>query len=93
MRAILRAFSPDDWKRGIAMVILWAYAYQLVIWPLWFSASTYISWWLHLAQPLPAPVIVPWEQLIAGTTTLAMVGGIQAWRERGDAASPPEGSQ
>jgi hypothetical protein len=30
---------------------------------------------------MPAPPIVPWEQLIAGTTTLATIGGIQAWRE------------
>ena len=71
---------PDDWKRSIAMVILWAYAYQLVVWPLWFNLVVYMN--AVLGTALPAPVIVPWEQLIAGTTTLGTVGGIQAWREK-----------
>jgi hypothetical protein len=71
-------FTPDDWKRSIALVILWAYAYQLVVWPILFYASV-----IATAHGLtwPAPVIVPWEQLLAGTTTLATVGGIQAWKE------------
>ena len=71
---------PEDWKRSIALVILWAYGYQLVVWPLWFNLSVYLNSVLGLS--LPAPVIVPWEQLLAGTTTLATVGGIQAWREK-----------
>lgn len=77
----VHVLTPADWKRGVALVILWAYAYQLVVWPLWTAAAAYLSWWLGLAVPLPAPVIVPWEQLIAGTTTLATVGGIETWRE------------
>lgn len=79
-QVIARWFTPDDWKRSIALVILWAYAYQLVVWPVLFYASV-----IATAHGLtwPAPVIVPWEQLLAGTTTLATVGGIQAWRERG----------
>lgn len=70
----------DDWKRSIALVILWAYAYQLVAWPL-------LSWAMLIAAAVlggvwPAPPIVPWEQLVAGTTTLATVGGIQTWRDK-----------
>lgn len=81
-RLVSMAFTPEDWKRGIALVILWAYGYQLVVWPLWFSVSTYLSWAFFSGNPLPAPVIVPWEQLMAGTGTLAAVGGIQAWRDK-----------
>lgn len=78
-RRVLEAVTPDDWKRGIAMVILWAYAYQLIVWPIWFNITTLLNQLFSLS--LPAPVIVPWEQLIAGTTTLGTVGGIQAWKE------------
>ena len=80
MSALLNWLKPDDWKRSIAMVILWAYAYQLVIWPLWFNAVVILSAIFDVV--IPAPIIVPWEQLLAGTTTLATVGGIQAWREK-----------
>lgn len=76
---VLETFSPEDWKRGIAMIILWAYAYQLIMWPFWFNIITLLN--QIKGWSLPAPVIVPWEQLLAGTTTLATVGGIQAWRE------------
>ena len=72
--------SPEDWKRGVALVILWAYAYQLIIWPLWFNLITFLNAVYDLT--LPAPVIVPWEQLLAGTATLASVGGLQAWRDK-----------
>lgn len=77
---LLRWLKPDDWKRSIALVVLWAYAYQLVAWPLLAWATALAT--LLTGTPWPAPVIVPWEQLIAGTSTLATVGGITAWRER-----------
>jgi hypothetical protein len=78
--------NPEDWRRGIAMVILWAYGYQLVIWPLWFNLATLLSSLTGLQ--IPAPVIIPWEQLMTGTATLGTVGGIQAWRERGPHEAP-----
>jgi len=87
LKRILEALSPTDWKRGIAMIILWAYAYQLLIWPLWFNIVTFINA-VH-GTSLPAPIIVPWEQLMAGTTTLATIGGIQAWR---DGNATPDGA-
>lgn len=76
----------SDWKRSIALVILFAYAYQLVMWPM--------LWWLvailnSRGVAMPFPPIIPWEQLFAGTTTLASIGGIQALRERGQA---PDGA-
>ena len=71
--------NPEDWKRAIALVILWSYFYALVAWPLLFWATTLLT--AFTTQQWPAPPIVPWEQLFAGTTTLATVGGIQTWRE------------
>jgi hypothetical protein len=82
---ILETFSPEDWKRGIAMVILWAYAYQLLIWPAWFNIITLLNQLYGLS--LPAPVLIPWEQMLAGTTTLGTIGGIQAWRDKN---TPPD---
>ena len=88
MIALIRRLAPEDWRRGIALVILWAYAYQLVLWP-WLFWGTTIATALT-GQQVPAPVIVPWEQLLAGTTTLATVGGITAWRDkiRGEVSQP-----
>lgn len=83
-----RWLNPEDWKRGIAMVILWAYAYQLVAWPLLFWATCLLTMWT--GQHWPGPPVVPWEQLLTGTTTLATVGGIQAWRDRTRGAPPAQ---
>lgn len=83
MPRLARLFTPDDWRRGIALVILWAYAYQLVAWPLLFWLMTLLT--LRTGVQWPAPPIVPWEQLGVGTTTLATVGGIQAWRDHSEA--------
>lgn len=77
----MRLLNPEDWKRGVALVILWAYGYALVAWPSLFYLSTLLTMWT--GHQWPAPPLVPWEQLVAGTGTLATVGGIQAWRERG----------
>lgn len=76
--------NPEDWKRAIALIILWAYAYQLVAWPILFWGTGLLTLWT--GNQWPAPAIVPWEQLATGTATLATVGGIQAWREN---ARPP----
>ena len=78
--SLFNFLKPDDWKRSIALVILWSYGYQLVVWPIWFNATVILSAIFGVA--IPAPIIVPWEQLLAGTTTLAAVGGIQVWREK-----------
>ena len=79
MNILARWVNPEDWKRGIALVILWAYAYQLVAWPLLFWITLLLG--KFTGEPWPAPGIVPWEQLAAGTATLAAVGGIERWRD------------
>jgi hypothetical protein len=75
----VRFFNPEDWKRGVATVILWAYGYQLALWPLWFNLATLLTSLTGIQ--FPAPVIIPWEQLMTGTATLTAIGGIQAWRD------------
>ena len=79
---LVKWFQPDDWKRGVALVILWAYFYQLVIWPVMVFGLRLTTWWFTFDPPLPEPVIVPWEQLATGTMTLAAIGGIETWREQ-----------
>jgi ABC-type nickel/cobalt efflux system permease component RcnA len=77
--------TPENWKRGIAGVILWAYFYQLVAWPLLFWLTTLLTMWT--GKQWPAPPVQPWEQLLAGTTLLGTVGGIETWRESRRAAA------
>jgi hypothetical protein len=78
--SILKWMNPTDWKRAIALIIVWAYGWQLAVWgPL--------SWIVLLighfiGRDLPVPIIVPWEHLITGTVTLGTIGGIETWRER-----------
>lgn len=96
MRLLSSALTPEDWKRGIALVILWSYGYQLAAWPpLWWAAATANAFGL----PIPLPPLLPWELMMAGTGTLAAVGGIEVWRDRAPpsrhapgppAASPPQ---
>jgi hypothetical protein len=71
--------TPEDLHRGVGLIILWAYGYQLAFWgPMWWLcalANTY-----GIAMPLPP--LIPWEQLLVGTTTLASISGIKAWSEK-----------
>jgi len=69
----------ENWKSSLALIIAYAYAYQLVAWAPLFWLSTLVT--AFSGHQVPAPPIVPWEQLLAGTTTLATIGGIQTWRE------------
>lgn len=79
--------TPDNWKRAIAFIIVYSYAYQLAVWAPLFWITTLLTAWS--GHQVPAPPIIPWESLIAGTTTLATIGGIETWREkaRADAAT------
>jgi hypothetical protein len=79
--AIISLLNPEDWKRGIAMVILWAYAYALIVWPFLFWVTTLLT--MLTGMQWPGPPLIPWEHLTTGTVTLGTVGGIQAWREKG----------
>jgi hypothetical protein len=80
MTKMLAALAVEDWKRGVALVILYAYGYQLCAWPLLAWGTTLFT--AFTSFNLPVPPTVPWEHMLAGTTTLATIGGIQTWRER-----------
>ena len=77
---MIRFLTVENWKRGIALTILAAYSYQLVAWPITYWFTTLLT--LATGVQWPAPPIVPWEQLTAGTATLAAVGGIETWRDK-----------
>lgn len=80
MPAILQALTPQNWKRGVALVILWCYGYQLCAWPALTWAAALVS--AATGATWPGPPELPWEAMVAGTGTLAAVGGIETWREQ-----------
>lgn len=80
--------NVEDWKRGVALVILYAYGWQLCGWPIAAWITTLITAFTGFA--LPVPPILPWELMMSGTVTLAGIGGIETWRERGQHADPPK---
>ena len=69
-----------NWRRGVAYVIVWAYAYQLAAWPLLFWATTLLTMWT--GQQWPSPVLLPWEHLLTGTATLATISGVDIARDK-----------
>lgn len=80
LRNAFRGITVDDWKAGVAHVILYAYAYQLCGWPMLFWLTSLLTLWT--GQQWPAPPLLPWEHLATGTGTLAAIGGIETWREK-----------
>lgn len=85
---MIRFLTVENWKRGIALTILAAYSYQLIAWPVVYWLTTLLT--LGTGVQWPAPPIIPWEQLTAGTATLAAVGGIETWRDK---KRGPDGNQ
>jgi hypothetical protein len=78
--------APEDWKRAVALVILWAYAYQLCAWPLLFWMSLLVT--AFTGHTVPAPPLMPWEHLATGTGTLGMIGGIQVAKDKFTPGAP-----
>lgn len=91
LQRLFGLFTPDDWQRSVALVILWAYTYNLVLWPALFWATTLIT--LYSGVQIPAPPLVPWEHLFTGTTTLGLIGGIATWRENNRMKNAPRSDQ
>ena len=69
----------DNWKQNYAAIVVYGYAYDIIAWPLLFwgttigTAATGFQW--------PGPPLVPYEQLLAATANLAVIGGVEIWRE------------
>lgn len=71
--------GTSRWRQHVATVIVLAYGYQLVAWPLFFWLSVIAGW--------PAPPLLPWEHLAVGTGTLASILSIDIVRDK---FVPPE---
>lgn len=80
MTFLRQFFGVEDWKRGLALVILWAYAWQLCAWAPLAWLTTLVT--ALTSYALPVPPLLPWELLATGTATLGTVGGLQKWGEK-----------
>lgn len=78
MRRFLHWFTVEDWKRGIRVVILWGYGYNIVVWGPLMWLTTLLT--LFTGTQIPAPPLLPWEHLATGTMTLVAV----AWGEKSE---------
>jgi hypothetical protein len=79
----------QNWRLAVATVIVLGYGYAIVGWPLLFWLSTLLT--VMSGTEIPAPPIVPWEQLAAATATLATVAGMDVARDHWvDAPSPDD---
>lgn len=74
-----------NWRLGVALVIVWAYGYQLLGWPVLVWLMALLTIWTDIQWP--SPTLLPWEHLIAGTTTLATISGMDIARDK---LVPPE---
>jgi hypothetical protein len=72
--------TEADFRGWVQLIVLIAYGYQLCVWPVLFWLMTLAT--LSTGVQWPAPVVVPWEHLIAGTVTLASLGGMEAVKAR-----------
>jgi hypothetical protein len=60
--------------------VVYGYAYDVVLWPLVFWASTLLT--AFTGMQWPAPPLVPWEQLAVMTANLAVIGIVQVQRDK-----------
>ena len=69
-----------DWKRTYALTVVYGYMYDIIFWPFAFWATTILTARTDLQWP--APPLVPWEQLVAATANLAVIGAVQFMRDK-----------
>lgn len=73
-----------DWKRSYAVIVVYGYLYNIVLWgPLFWLTTLLTSW---TSRQWPAPSLLPWEHLAAATGNLAVIGGLQFLRDRANMA-------
>lgn len=78
---MIRTFLRNlDWRRTYALTVVYGYMYQIIVWPYLFWGTTILTLWT--GNQWPAPPIIPWEQLVAATANLAVVGTVQLLRDR-----------
>jgi hypothetical protein len=78
-----RMFKSDEWKRIYAWVVVYGYAYDIIFWPYAFWASTIVT--SVTGFQMPAPPLVPWEQLAVATANLAVIATVQLMRDKAKA--------
>lgn len=70
----------SDWKKIYALTVVYGYMYNIIFWPFAFWTTTILT--MRTDVQWPAPPIMPWEHLVAATANLAVIGGIQFFRDR-----------
>ena len=73
-------FIWNDWKKAYAVIVVYGYGYDIVLWPVLFWGTTIGT--AVTGNQWPGPPLVPWEQLAVATANLAVIGGIQFFRDQ-----------
>lgn len=85
---IIDSIKAIGWKRLYAWIVVYGYAWQIVVWgPLFWLTSILTALTGH---QWPAPPVLPWEHLLAATANLGVIGTVQLFRDRDarDGAAP-----
>jgi hypothetical protein len=77
---LLKVLNILDWKRAYALIVVYGYLWQIVIWGPLFWATTLIS--TFTGMQIPAPPVLPWEHLLVATSNLAVIGAVQFVRDK-----------
>lgn len=85
MKWFLKLFQGDDWKRVFAWIVVYGYAYDVIIWPFTFWMTTLAT--AFFDHQIPAPPLVPWEQLAVMTANLAVIGTVELFKAKKDASA------
>lgn len=78
----------DNWKQNYAAIVVYGYAYDIIIWPVLFWATTIGT--SVTGRQWPGPPLVPWEQLAVATANLAVIGAVQIFKDK---KAAPDASQ
>jgi hypothetical protein len=82
---VAETIGSSSWRQRVATVVVLAYGYQLVAWPLLFWAASLATG--LTGYQVAAPPLLPWEHLAVGTGTLVSILGIDIARDK---FVPPE---
>jgi len=80
MSWFLSLFKGDDWKRVFAWIVVYGYAYDVVVWPIAFWGTTIAT--AFTGFQFPAPPLVPWEQLAVMTVNLGVIGTVELFKRK-----------
>jgi hypothetical protein len=81
-RSLAEVVMQSNWKRIYALTVTYGYMYDIILWPIIFWLTTIIT--VFTPWQMPAPPLVPWEQLAVATGNLLVIGAVQFVRDRAD---------